>query len=166
MTRGMTMLAVVVVAILVACAPAASALDLTGTWEGKQTCKGLAEGEKVTFTCCEKVEITQSGDTVNIKVNGGADGADFYFGRVTTLTDHPDKGAVTFVSCPTNNTVPNLSEMVFSNVTDDPKVGSVKGTLKGEGPFLETSDEQYVCTWSYKRVNRTDPLIPPCSFGP
>ncbi len=157
MTRVMTMLAVVVVAILAAGAPAASALDLTGTWEGKLTCKGLFDGEKISTTCCEILQITQSGDTVNISVFG-----DLYFGRVTTRTGHPDQGAVTFVGCNTDNTLPNASEMVFANVTDDLKPLSVKGTLKGEGPFVNDPTEQYVCTWNYKRIDRTDPLVSAC----
>jgi hypothetical protein len=51
-------------------APAtASALDLTGTWEGKQPCKGIADGEKDTFTCCDTTGITQIRDILNIRVN-------------------------------------------------------------------------------------------------
>ena len=73
MTRVMTMLAAVVVVVLAAGAPAASALDLTGNGEGKATCKGLAFGEKVTFTCCETLEITQSGATVNIRLPESSD---------------------------------------------------------------------------------------------
>jgi len=159
MTRVRTMLAVVVVATLAAGAPAGSALDLTGTWEGRQTCKGIEEGEKDRFSCCSTLRITQSGDAVNIRLTPTAG---LYFGRVTAFDKHPHRGAVIFAACGTDSTLPEGSEMVFADVSVDPKVGSVKGNLRGSGPFLDDTDVQLSCTWHYKRVDTADPLVPSC----
>jgi len=133
MTRVLSLLAVGMMASLAVGTSAASALDLTGTWEGRQTCKGIELGEKHSYSCCAAIAITQSGDTANIRLvqTGG-----LYFGRVTAFNKSPNnRGTLTFAACGTDSTLPPDSEMVFANVSDDPKPGSAKGTLLGSLPL-------------------------------
>ena len=157
MKRMVTILvgAVAVAAFLAAVPAVAIALDLTGTWEGKLTCTGIENDEKDTFNCCGVIQITQSGTTANIR-----EGSLLYFGRVLTLDTNAKKGKVTFVGCPTNNTLPDNSEMVFATATADPVTG--KGTLTGSGPYTGDQSEAYTCKWTFKRVDPADPGVPAC----
>jgi hypothetical protein len=140
-------------AVLATTARPAGAIDLTGTWAGKLSCKGIENGSREQFTCCEVIQITQIGNSINVR-----EGGLLYFGRVLTLDASPTKGSATFVGCVTDNTLGNDAEMVFANVTDD----GVKATLKGRGPYNEDPTDQFLCTWNYKRIDTADPGVPGC----
>jgi len=134
---------------------------LTGTWEGKNVCKGF-DGVKFTFECCPTMEISQVSPTeFNLRLPpSDTNGEFFYFGRTIPDAVSPEtKGEVAFVGCPTDNTLPGSSEMGRAKV----KVSlDTKGTFTGQSIFFSDFPEIDTCKWKYDRVSTDDPSVPAC----
>jgi len=148
------------VAALALAAPAA-AFDLTGTWEGKQTC-GDFNGTAAKFTVpSSTIQITQVGTAIVMLV----DGADYYNGVGIDATAKPETGRTYFVHCGTSD-VPGNGVDGF----DETGSASVKtkdngsGSLKGGSTFYNNNVDVGVCKWTYKRTSTTNPnLTSPCA---
>ena len=100
------------IALAAAClAQPAAAFDLTGTWEGKQTCKGLSAGEKTSFSFPSMLRITQTGTELALKVVSDS-GTDVYNGIGIDGALKPEAGEAYFVHCGTGD-VPAVGEDAF-----------------------------------------------------
>jgi len=144
----------------------ASAFDLTGTWTGKTSCKGFADGKKFAAKTDVSAAVSQSGRDVNIEFSGLSFLAR---ARGVAIPDgkKPDKGAVGFVSCGT------IPEPVLG-VTGSAKVTTTTGKTKGSIKFLTVvagkdigaigiTDGTFTCTGTLKRTLPTDPVVGDCN---
>ena len=140
----------------------AHAFDLTGTWEGKYTCKGF-DGEKYSFTVPGTLEITQTGTVLALALpfDGGADA---YNGVGIDDTAKPLQGAAYFVHCGVTD-VPGMGE----GGLDETGFAKIKTKENGTGSFKATTTyylgaprEVATCKWSYKRIDTADPVVPSC----
>jgi hypothetical protein len=150
------------IALAAAClAQPAAAFDLTGTWEGKQTCKGLSAGEKFSFSIPSTLLITQTDTTFNIHVVSDS-GTDVYQGVGVDGTVNPVNGEAYFVHCGTTD-VPETGDDFDESgraVVKTNETGS--GSFKGTSAFFNSAPEVASCKWSYKRVETTDPVVAAC----
>jgi hypothetical protein len=152
------LLAVVAAVIALAAAPGFAVDDLTGTYEGFQSCKGVdGTPVKAAFKCCDVLEITQwiAGE-LHMRT-GGLE----YFGKVVEPLDKPDQGSLTAIACSTSTALTTaVSEMGHFQVTSDVP----KASIKGSSVFTDAAGQQFLCKWSYKRVVFDFPLphVPPC----
>ena len=149
-------------ALAAAClAQPAGAFDLTGTWEGKQTCKG-SDGAKFSFVFPTTLRITQTDTTFAMEVVSDS-GSDFYNGIGIDSTAKPQNGEAYFVHCGTTS-VPATGKEAF----DETGRGIVKtketgtGSFKGTSIFYNGEPEVASCKWSYKLTDPADPQAVGC----
>jgi hypothetical protein len=142
-------------------AQSAGAFDLTGTWEGKQTCKGLSAGEKFSFSIPSTLLITQAGPTFYIHVVSDS-GTDVYQGYGVDGSANPVNGEAYFVHCGTTDVPENGDDFDESgrSVVKTKETGS--GSFKGTSAFFNAEPEVASCKWSYKRIETTDPMVAGC----
>lgn len=146
-------------------ATSAAAFDVTGTWAGKASCKGLADGNKL----AQKVEVTvrmsQSGRDVNMEFEGIS-----LLARVSGIAipsvKKPDTGELGFVGCGTH-AEPIFGVTARGKVTTKPSKG--KGAIKfvtivtgKDLNFFGVVDSAFTCTGSVKRTSTTDPVVGDC----
>jgi hypothetical protein len=145
-----------------ALAQPAAAFDLTGTWTGKQTCKGSSVGEKIKFSFASELLITQTGGDLVIHVVSDS-GTDVYQGAAIDDLVKPQNGAVYFVHCGTTD-IPETGDQFDENGRASVKTKEAAGTgsLKGTSTFFNNEPEVASCKWSYKRTNATDPVVTGC----
>jgi hypothetical protein len=142
----------------------AGAVDLTGTWEGKISCKG-SDGSNFSFSDPVLVQITHAG--TDVRVQFPAVSPDIYAGVSIDDTKKPDtKGVAYLIHCGMSE-VPTtgqngFGETAFLRATTKSNGG---GSLKGssvffffESPPLEVS----ACKWSLKRTDPAHPGVPAC----
>lgn len=146
-------------------ASTAGAFDLTGTWSGKATCKGLGDGAKFTGKTPILADVSQSGRDVYVMFQG------FSFlthavGITVANAQKPDKGEAGFVACG-NEPDPVFGVTVRAKVSTTPSKG--KGTIKliavVAGKNLSgvgVTDATFTCTGSLKRTATADPMIGGC----
>ena len=146
--------------ILVVAAPSwAHAIDLTGTYEGKQVCTGLLKGsgEKDRFTITPSMRITQVGSSVRVNVSPGAS----YEGTVVNDGKNPTKkGQAAIVSCSPSQDASGYAELLHVRSATLAKNG-VKLTVRGISTF-STVNRVGDCRWAYKRTNAADPGVGIC----
>jgi hypothetical protein len=152
-------------ALAAAClAHPAAAFDLTGTWEGKQTCKG-SDGAKFSFVFPTTLRITQTGTVLAMEVVSDA-GSDFYNGTGIDGTAKPENGEAYFVHCGTTF-VPATGKEAFDEtgrgIVKTKETGS--GSFKGTSNFYNGEPEVANCKWSYKRTLTADPAVLSCPAG-
>ena len=143
----------------------AQAIDLTGTWEGKYTCKG-SDGSNFSYSVPGPLEISQNGAEIRAQFPFDK-GADVYAGVSIDDDRKPlDKGVAYFVHCGMSDVpgsgVNDFDETAFARATTKSNGG---GKLKATTTFFIGSPPPEVssCKWSYKRVDTVDPLVPACS---
>jgi hypothetical protein len=152
-------LAFTVAAVL---AQPAAAFDLTGTWTGKQTCKGSSAGQKINFSFQSELLITQTGTDLNIHVVSDS-GTDIYQSVAIDDLAKPENGAVYFVHCGTTD-IPETGDDFDESGRATVKTKEARGTgsLKGTSSFFNNEPEVASCKWSYKRTTTTDPAVTGC----
>ncbi len=147
---------------------AARAFDLTGTWEGRQSCFGF-DGERFSFRIPSDrrdkstLEITQAGSALALRLPDGQGGGDLYAGHGIDAIGKPEGGQIYIVRCGTDD---DLSALAGG--FDETGSGAVKtkadgaGTLKLLSTFFNDGPEIAFCRWSYKRVAPANPGIAGC----
>ena len=119
-----TVAALLVLAIaspLNANAGAASTFNITGTWTGGYSCKGIDAGAKTKLTVKPAtMTITQVNDVaalMHIEAAGAGGGSHTYNGNVSASADKPGTGAATSESCEPRtkpSTMPSVLPMLGS----------------------------------------------------
>ena len=137
----------------------ARAFDLTGTWEGKVTCKRTtSSGQTTITTTADTLTITQSATDVRLEDARFATPI-LYSGRPFAFTDDPDTGALGFRSCGLSENPAAAGEMGNAKVSTKPSTGA--------GQFAATSilsddDGVETCKWKFTRTSAIDPGVAPC----
>lgn len=98
--------AVLLLGVVGYAAPATAALDLTGTWEGKWSCKDVTGGVAAKPAGTLVMTVTQSGDDVNAAIAWYRPDltpyrSERFRGHVQELAAKPGQGAGTLVGCGT-----------------------------------------------------------------
>jgi len=156
------MLRITMLVIALAWAPATASLafDLTGTWEGKWSCKIFSFGEKSKESEKDSVmQITQTGDTIFVHL----DAVDRYSGVAIADAAKPDKGMAGIAACSTDNDLVEFAgwdEIVQWKVKTKPDKG--KGSIKGSSVWSDPGQHIATCKYKYKRVDTADPAVPGC----
>ena len=143
----------------------AQAIDLTGTWEGKYTCKG-SDGSNFSYSVPGILEITHTGTEIRAQFPFDT-GEDVYAGVSIDDDKKPlEKGVAYFIHCGMTD-VPGsgqnfYDETAFARATTKSNGG---GTLKATTTFFvsDPPPEMSSCKWSYKRTSTADPGVPVCS---
>jgi hypothetical protein len=141
----------------------AAAFDLTGTWEGKQTCRGLSAGEKTSFSIPSQLRISQNGAELAIEVVSDS-GTDVYNGAGVDNTLKPTAGEAYFVHCGMSDvpaTGDAFDESGRAVLRTNEETGG--GTFTGTSSFYNDFPEVFTCKWSYRRTDVTDPQVNGCS---
>ncbi|HYC00604.1 MAG TPA: hypothetical protein VEC57_15830 [Candidatus Limnocylindrales bacterium] len=131
---------------LVVSASPAHALDVEGTWQGKQVCKlfnssGLKDVDKFDAA----MEISQEGTVVAVDID---DGTWTYSGAVLQSAQDADSGEIGMTLCKEGQ-----SETVRLKVKGDKMQGI---------SIFRTNSENDTCKWVFERVSTEDPLVTPC----
>ena len=139
--RSSTLSITILVALLVAVAPAAHAFDLSGHWSGTYKCKGNYDGEKDGFEEVLEANITQSGSTVG--ANFTFDGSPYsYNGLAVANLAKPDKGDVMLVICGSDDDLGSTTfdELGRFKVTTKPGKGT--GAISGISVYSRSGPPQ------------------------
>ncbi|HXC53007.1 MAG TPA: hypothetical protein VN634_19125 [Candidatus Limnocylindrales bacterium] len=133
------------------------ALDVTGTWAGKEKCAfftGTAFSDKYDVT----ISITQTGTDLNFNLAGGFLAGNWNGVAVADIDD-PIAGQVGLHPCSSSL---NFGEAGAFVVKTDPTDGS--GKLKGRITYISHSIEEgvTVCKFSVKRTNVANPAVAAC----
>ncbi|HZR80171.1 MAG TPA: hypothetical protein VFD92_03660 [Candidatus Binatia bacterium] len=156
-------------------APSAHAVSLTGTWVGNETCTFVTSAGDTDKTGKMKnltVKISQDSGDPTLHHMYFVENNRYYSGIVLDEAGNSvktQKAVATFASCPTAPATPGLadlpvgSEMVHANFVFN-LVGTVLDKLATGFSLVYAEDgSQQSCKWNtFKRVDDTDPLIPPC----
>lgn len=143
-------------ALVFAAAAPATALDLTGTWVGKFTCK-VYDGTLATFKVTDDtMAIPQVGDTFAV------DSANQFSGVAVPDSRSPDKkGEAKMANCTTDNDPTNGGDEIARLKA---KVDRAKGKGKLKGVSVFTDPGAFgACKWSYKLVDPSDPGATGCT---
>jgi hypothetical protein len=146
--------------VLALAAPAGAAEDLSGSYAGKLSCKGLANGaaEKVK----QDITIDVAEDIVgfNLQIRAGATQiGDFVRGFVMDDAAKPDRAKLFGVDCDMDLVQLTNLTLIADAVA---KAGSDKATLKGS--LTDTTGKTRIldCTFSVKRTSTTAPKFQGC----
>jgi hypothetical protein len=155
-------------AAALAASGAARAFDLTGTWEGRQSCTGF-DGERFRFRIPSErgdistLQISQAGTALALRVPDAQGGGDVYSGFGIDALDKPEGGQIYIVRCGTDDDLSTLQ-----GGFDETGSGAVKtkpdgsATLKLLSTFFNAGPEIAFCRWSYKRLDTANPNVPGC----
>jgi hypothetical protein len=142
-----------------AVAPGASAFDLTGSWEGRWSCKGF-DGAKFDASNPEStLQITQTGPVLAVREDGGIP----YNGGAIFDTKSPTtKGEIALVKCETDNVPLGGPEGVIirAKVKADAEKGT--GSFKGLSIVESGAPEVLTCKYVYKRTSTANPAVAAC----
>ena len=146
------------VVVAVAFGPAAEAVDLTGTWEGSETCACFndVKGNFKEKFSDEVMEISQNGTDLNIFIFG-----ERFNGNVINDPRKRRRGVVSLIAC---NTDPkdNASLGEIGRGTVKMKKNGT-GKLKIESFWNVSQTEICTCKWNFDRTDTGDPSIGDCS---
>jgi hypothetical protein len=140
--------------------------NLTGTWEGKVTCKGLSLGEKAKTVSEGLVKISQSGTELALEFDpdGNLEPSLDFAGFTAPESGNPDKGQLVATYCGTSP---------FINSSGQDHIVHAKGVIKptDANPYNATLKmtsivgaypNVAVCKWKFTRTDITDPSAPGC----
>jgi len=152
------------IAALLAAAVPCDGLDLTGTWVGKQTCRGF-DGANFSFKLSEStVEIMQTGSDIALQVLTDA-APDVYRGVAIDSVGNSDQGGLYIVHCGTSDVpgsgVDNFDE---TGILSAKTKSNGSGKLKGASNYFNTAPEFAGCKWSYKRISTATPVVGACDL--
>jgi hypothetical protein len=144
-----------------AASPAAALENLTGTWEGRWRCTGLANGAPLNSAEPVTMEVTHDGDGIVLVMNGGME---LIYGFVVSDTGRPSAGIITGVSCGTIN-IDIVGSTSMAHFAVKTKAGDVKASMKGDLLLMGRGAGGYArrCAFTAKRVDATPPLPMACS---
>jgi hypothetical protein len=150
----------------VAFAPSAlAALDLTGTWTGKWSCKDVTNGAAMKPGGTVTMTVTQSGGDANAILqwtlkDGSPGGSETYQGHVQEITAKPGQGASTLIGCETRAGSSLYAEALSANV----KVTSSSATFKAVSTYEQANIPTVggTCKYSLKRTTTADPGVATC----
>lgn len=129
----------------------AGAIDLTGTWTGKESCVyGGTTSNRVRNTAVS-LDITQSGADINAHFSGAYLSL-FYNGYVHEDADKPEYGRLGLIYCNNTKTSSVTGEMKVRVKADGS--GKLKGTV-----VRAVSDAVANCKYSLTRVSTVDPAV-------
>jgi hypothetical protein len=135
-------------------------IDLTGTWEGKQVCRYF-DGRKSIVVSQDVIQVSHVGDDVyfSSELVGGA----IFHTQLFEDDRHPGKMAhAIFIECDTTES---------STYQELGRATKLQTTAKGGGLWQATSnfyqldeDRRFMgtCSWTYRRVDTSDPNIGAC----
>lgn len=124
--------------------------DLTGTWEGRWSCK-IFNGAKHTEGNKQSVfQITQMGTAFGADLDSG--GYHWNGAVIADAKNTANKGEAVLIQCGTDNLPLIGSEAEIIRATVKTKPNSVKATLTGLSIFENGSDAFGTCRYSYKRT--------------
>lgn len=136
------------------------ALDLTGTWDGKWSCAGFDGAKFSTKGETSVLAITDLGGNV-----ARASIDDFYFYNVGIIPDGEkpeESGEGALVECGTDALPLQGSEAELMRAKVKLKLGTDKAAFSGTSIFEDELGSVGTCTYTYKRRDRVDPVVPPC----
>lgn len=133
-------------------ASTARAADLTGVWEGKQTCAAFDGAKSRVKIEPSVLWVSQAGGSLNVEVEGLFP----YNGHVIDDASKPNRGEAVLIAC---GSTEDGGEVGRFKVRTRPDNG--KGRIKGSSIF-GTSATFLTCTWSYKRTSTLDPGVGTC----
>lgn len=152
------LLAVSLASTLLAVIPA-FALDLTGTWQGKEVCLRLNDDDNVEAKLKGEatVEITQSGSDLNVTFVG-----DFLVavmnGAALAYAGNPNAGRAAMYRCGASTTISMTA--AFKAKSSPSGTGTLDGTANVVGHG--TGNTIATCKYSLKRISTANPNQPPC----
>jgi len=145
--------------------PALAALNLTGTWTGKWSCKDVTNGAATKPGGTVTMTVTQSSADVNANLHrtladGSDGGSETYQGHVQEITAKPGQGASTLVGCETHPGSTNYAETLSANAKVTLSSATFKGSSAYERAATPTVGGQ--CKYSLKRTTTADPNVAAC----
>ncbi len=136
------------------------AFDLTGTWDGTWSCAGFDGAKFSTKAETSVLEITDSGGNVaRARID------DFYSYTVGIIPDGEkpeESGEGVLVECGTDALPLQGSEAELMRAKVKLKLGTDKAAFSGSSIFEDELGSVGTCTYTYKRRDRVDPVVPPC----
>ena len=140
----------------------AHAFDLTGTWEGKWTCRAQINGAPSTIANDDSVmKITQLGPDGYVDLDNGTY---HYSGWAAADNDNDKRGATTVVDCDTNPRSEFSNEMISAKVKAPS--GADSGEFNGTSAYNLAQPGNIelggICRYTFERVSATDPGVLPC----
>ncbi len=139
-----------------------STFDLTGTWVGKLTCKGMTAGVKATVVSTPALSVSQSGNAVGLVMDYGGGVVEQYVGLANPDATKPlEKGELGVIRCGTDNAVGTTvaADEVGRLSAGTKPAPSSKGTLKGTS-VVARSTGLATCAWKWTRTAVADPGVP------
>ncbi len=135
--------------------------DLTGTWAGSITCKGVNAGVKEKVKTTPVLQVTQDETRVGVQLDFGGGVVLHYTGLANPDGKKPEtKGEVALIRCGTDDQPGNAlapDELGrFTAGTKAPPV--VKASLKGT-TILTEPDRIGTCAWKWTRIGVVDPAL-------
>ena len=141
-------------------APAGAADVLTGSYAGKLSCKGLADGVAEKTKQDITIDVTEDIVGFNLQIRAGATQiGDFVRGFVMDDSAKPDRAKLFGVDCDMNLVQLSNLTLIADAVA---KAGSEKATLKGS--LTDTTGKTRIldCTFSVKRTSVTPAKFEGC----
>jgi hypothetical protein len=136
-------------------ATAVDAADLTGTWQGTFTCKGLDKAGTPTIQAAPGVSvlaITQSGASLSMRLDGA-----LYTGTAIDQAGREDRAGVAVVEGCENDGDPSaFNEMTHLRY----KLRTAPDSLRATA--VRVTDGPAACTGTWRRVDAADPAVPEC----
>jgi hypothetical protein len=139
---------------------AGAAEDLSGSYAGKLSCKGLANGAAEKAKQDVTIDVVEDPIGFNLQIRAGATPiGDFVRGFVMDDVAKPDRAKLFGVDCDMNLVSLSNLTLIADAVA---KAGSDKATLKGS--LTDTTDKTRIldCTFSVKRTSPTAPKLLGC----
>jgi hypothetical protein len=147
---------------LVLCAGAspAGAFDLTGTWQGRWTCKGF-DGEPFAIVNLDSsMVVTQVGGVVTVDIDVGSL---VYNGEAIDDALKPaEKGEVVLLQCGTDDVPLTTTEGEIVRATARTRIGRTKAMFRAVSIFEDHLGGVGTCRYSYKRLDTLDLGVPAC----
>jgi len=143
---------------IIATGTTASAVDITGTWSGKEKCKcfNSVDGKVTERFKDEEMRITQSGTDLNILAF-----EELFNGNVINHPQKDKRGEAAFVACNTNpNDNGSFGEIGRAKLSTQ---NNGNGKFEAESLWNSSQTEICKCKWHFKRTDTEDPSIADCA---
>ena len=138
--------------------------DLTGTWQGKWTCKSF---DGVKFNEGNKTSTLQITQLSTTTFAADLDNGDFHYNgalipAVKNTADKAGKAEAIMNQCPTDNLPLAGNEGEIIRVSVKTKPNDFKASLKGLSIFENGDPSLGTCKYSFKRKSPTGQTIAAC----
>lgn len=156
-TRGLALL----LALAPLAAPAYAIDSLTGTYEGKASCKGVFGDVATKVKYDIEIRLSEQKDGVVMTTFfEGAMGSDLYRSYHVEVADKPDRAKIGGVTCTLATEADVTGIALQGDVVIKP--GSAKGTIKGTYTLYSAPPILDACTFSVKRTSTAPPKVIGC----